>query len=172
MASYREPVGGVGIKEVERRMQAVLSVLADLWGPKVGSTLFVFDYGEGGGMAYGSTAERRAMLTALREFLLTQQAPETEKAWQRRITAAVEARVRQALVQSPVADPQALAEVATATALAELAPLWDGMNRVVRAWTVEGVSPPFHRAAQRAVMERMPVLVDALRALAAVWPNE
>ena len=40
--------------------------------PDVGSTVFLYHYGEGGGMAYVSTADRATMIEALVEWLARQ----------------------------------------------------------------------------------------------------
>jgi hypothetical protein len=172
VADYREPVGKLGIKEVERRMQAALHALQDTFGAGVGVTLLVFDYGPGGGMAYGSTARRADMLRAMREFLLVQDPPVAEVQMAARMAKAVAKRL--ATVRPDLSGPTCyeLAAAAVPAMLNDIEPLWDRMDRVVKAWTVEGSSPPYHRSAQRAVTERMPVLAGALRALAEVWPNE
>lgn len=43
--------------------------LQDQFGGKVGFTLFLYDFGEGGTMTYLSTSQRGDMIRALREFI-------------------------------------------------------------------------------------------------------
>ncbi len=66
--NYREPVGGIGVRELPERITEAMKELEARF-PKLGVTLMVFDFGESGGMAYGSNANRADMVRAMLEFI-------------------------------------------------------------------------------------------------------
>ncbi len=64
---YRHRVGDIPSERQPEAMRRTLAMLQSFY-PGLGITLFVFDYGEGGGLMYGSTAPRADMLKAIREW--------------------------------------------------------------------------------------------------------
>jgi len=70
---YRFPVNGVAPDELRARMQRSIEAVRALWPEGTGLTLFAFDYGEGGGLSYISTADRQGMIDTVREWLQHQE---------------------------------------------------------------------------------------------------
>lgn len=69
---YEHPVGGLAADKLGERMRAAIDAARRELPPGVGVTLFAFDFGGGGGLAYISNAQRDDMVIAVREWLATQ----------------------------------------------------------------------------------------------------
>lgn len=71
---FKVKVAGVAPVNQEARLRRALDEIKKIF-PGAGVTLFVFDYGERGGMLYGSTAARGDMVKAIQEWIDTQIKP-------------------------------------------------------------------------------------------------
>lgn len=56
-------------KEARHIANILKAYMKDRFGGKVGFTLFLYDFGEGGTMTYLSTSQRGDMIRALKEFI-------------------------------------------------------------------------------------------------------
>lgn len=72
-AEYTHPVNGMGPKELSLRMNSSLTQILKNFPPRTGVMLFVFDFGRGGGMAYGSNGDREGCIKALKEWISKQE---------------------------------------------------------------------------------------------------
>lgn len=69
---YASPVNGLGKIQLSENLRKSIELIAEVFPPKTGIALFVFDYGEGGGIGYVSNSERRDMIKAMKEWLRKQ----------------------------------------------------------------------------------------------------
>lgn len=73
MAQFREPVRGIGVRDLPQRLETAIRNVEAIMPPQTGVILFAFDFGAGGGMAYISNAERADAIKALKEWIATQE---------------------------------------------------------------------------------------------------
>lgn len=66
---FQMPVNGVPVEQLSAKLRAAINAVGAQFPPRTGIAVFVFDFGDAGGMAYGSNAERTTMHEALREYL-------------------------------------------------------------------------------------------------------
>jgi len=66
---YREPVAGIPPEALPDYMRRSLEAVLKEWPTHIGVTLFITDFGEGGGISYISNAERAGMIGVVREWL-------------------------------------------------------------------------------------------------------
>lgn len=68
-------IGRKALEGSQRELMRMLELeLHRMFGRKVGCTLFLFDFGDGGNIAYISNAEREGMIGTVREWLARQEA--------------------------------------------------------------------------------------------------
>ncbi len=72
MADFREPINGVGVRDLPNRMRDAISAVQTVMPPNTGVIVFTFDFG-GGGMAYVSNAEREGAIAAIKEWIALQE---------------------------------------------------------------------------------------------------
>ncbi|MGJ0510225.1 MAG: hypothetical protein ACR652_24525 [Methylocystis sp.] len=66
---YQMPVNGVSPEELPAKMRTAVDSVGKLFPPQTGVCVFVFDFGQGGGMSYISNAERADVINALQEWI-------------------------------------------------------------------------------------------------------
>lgn len=66
---FRMPVRGVSPDELPAKMRESIEVLQRVWPAETCLTIFVSDFGEGGGLAYISNGERASMIETVKEWL-------------------------------------------------------------------------------------------------------
>ena len=74
MAQYREPVNGVGVRDLPSRMRDAIKAVEAIMPPQTGVIVFAFDFSEhGGGMSYISNADRAGAVASLKEWIALQE---------------------------------------------------------------------------------------------------
>ena len=73
MAQYREPVNGVGVRDLPSRLREAITAVEGIMPPRTGVIVFAFDFGGGGGMSYISNAQRADAIAALKEWIALQE---------------------------------------------------------------------------------------------------
>lgn len=66
MADYREPLKGIGVRELPGRLQAAMGMLEEMF-PGLGVVLLVAEYGEQGACAHISSVRPEDLVPLLRE---------------------------------------------------------------------------------------------------------
>lgn len=71
--SYQHPVNGMAPTELARRLRKAIARVEKEMPARTGVTLFVFDFGEGGGLGYISNAQRADMIATVKEWIAKQE---------------------------------------------------------------------------------------------------
>ena len=66
---FTMPVSGVPTADLSAKLHASIDAVKALWPEGTGVTLFIFDFGKGGGLTYISNGERGDMVNVVREWL-------------------------------------------------------------------------------------------------------
>jgi hypothetical protein len=69
---YREPLKNLSVAQQPEAMRKAITAARKELPPGTGVIVFAFDYGEGGGMAYASTAQRADCIKMLEEWIAYQ----------------------------------------------------------------------------------------------------
>ena len=75
MSAYREPVNGVGVRDLPNRMRDAIKSVEAIMPPNTGVIVFAFDFGDGDarGMSYISNADRAGAVASLKEWIAIQE---------------------------------------------------------------------------------------------------
>lgn len=69
---FKTPLRGLSTMQLPGVMKRVIKKVERLLPPRTGVIVFAFDFGEGGGMAYVSNADRDDAIRALEEWIRKQ----------------------------------------------------------------------------------------------------